>query len=147
MLQNFVYCLIVAKLLLRFYVVILLLFLFLKVKHGRCYTLFYKNSFSQLSVSSFSWSELQMLFRCYIKASQCWGTFYIFYIYYICVDLGLLLSYLCDLFFISIFIFNKVNRMISWIRTYMLFCLFFRICPIILGWERGWGWGMSIIFN
>ena len=45
-----------------------------------------------------------------------------------CLHLALFILHLCDLFFIFIFI--MINR--------LLFCLFFRICPIIFGWKRGW---------
>ena len=55
-----------------------------------------------------------------------------------CLDLGLFMSYLCDIFFISIFIFIMINRIISLIQTHLFFCSFFRMCPIIFGWYRGW---------
>ena len=48
--------------------------------------------------------------------------------------LGLFMSYLCDLFFISTFIFITINRIVSGMQTQLFFCLFFRICPIIFGW-------------
>ena len=34
------------------------------------------------------------------------------------------ISYLCDLYFIFILIFIMVNRIILWIQTHLLFCLF-----------------------
>ena len=57
-----------------------------------------------------------------------------FYLLYMCpcLDQGLFMSYVCDLFFIFIFIFIMINQIILWINTRLLFCLFFRICPIIL---------------
>ena len=46
-------------------------------------------------------------------------------------------AYLCRIyviyFFILIFIFIMINRIVSWIQTYLFFCEFFRICPIIFG--------------
>ena len=66
-------------------------------------------------------------------------------IFTICLDLGLFMLYISDLFFIFIFIFTMVNHIISLIQTYLLFCLFFRICSIIFGWSRGWR--MWIIFK
>ena len=47
--------------------------------------------------------------------------------------------------FIFTFIFNMINRMISWIKTHLLFCLFFRVCTITFGLWRGWK--MWIIFK
>ena len=55
---------------------------------------------------------------------------------YMCqyLDLGLFMSYRCDLFFFFIFIFSMINRIISWIQTHFFFCLLFRICPITFEW-------------
>ena len=50
-----------------------------------------------------------------------------------CLDLGLFMTYPCDYFFIFIFIF-LIFRKISWAQTHLLFYLFFRIYPIIIGW-------------
>ena len=52
-----------------------------------------------------------------------------------CLGLGLFMSYLGDPFFIFIFIFNLINRIISWIQSHLFFYLFFRICPIIFRWR------------
>ena len=41
-------------------------------------------------------------------------------------------------FFIFIFISIMINLIISWIQTYLFLCLFFRICPIISGWQCRW---------
>ena len=49
-----------------------------------------------------------------------------------CLDLGLFMSYLCDLFLIFIFIFIMINRIILWTQAHLFLCLFFRICPIVL---------------
>ena len=47
----------------------------------------------------------------------------------LCLNLGLFMSYLCDLFFIFIIIFIRINHIISWIHLF--FRLFLRICPIL----------------
>ena len=44
-----------------------------------------------------------------------------------CLDLGLFMSYLCDLFNIFIFIFIMINRMISWIERHLFFWIFFSV--------------------
>ena len=68
--------------------------------------------------------ELQMLLSCCL--------IYISIIYLCpCLDLGLFMLYLFDLFFIFIFIFMMINRIIQSIQKHLFFCLFFRICPII----------------
>ena len=45
----------------------------------------------------------------------------------------LFMLYLCVLFFIFIFIVIMINRIISWIQTRLLLCLFYRMCPVIFG--------------
>ena len=52
----------------------------------------------------------------------------------LCLNLSLFMSYLCDLFFIFIIIFIRINHIISWIHLF--FRLFLRICPIIFGCEK-----------
>ena len=47
----------------------------------------------------------------------------------LCLNLSLFMSYLCDLFFIFIIIFIRINHIISWIHLF--FRLFLRICPIL----------------
>ena len=81
------------------------------------YTLFYKQRFFSTQSQCcfiFSWIEFQTLFRfrCY------WVYISILMLRHslnllLCLDLGLLMSYLCDLFFIFIFIFKTINRIIS----------------------------------
>ena len=53
--------------------------------------------------------------------------YFLYYIFFPCLDLGRCISYLCDLFFIFTFIFIIISRIISWIQTYLFFCLYFRI--------------------
>ena len=57
---------------------------------------------------------------------------FLYFLYFCpCLDLGLFISYLCDL----IFIFIMIDRIISWIQAHLFFCLLSRICPIIFGWS------------
>ena len=62
-------------------------------------------------VLTFSWIEFQMLL------GVTWSIFilkHFLHLLYLCpcLDLGLFMSYLCDLFFIFIFIFIKINHII-----------------------------------
>ena len=61
---------------------------------------------------NFSWTELQILLRCCL-------------IHISILDLGLSMSYLCDMFFIFIFFFIMINRIISWIQRNLFFHLIF----------------------
>ena len=65
-------------------------------------------------------------------------TLFIFTIFGPCLDLGGFMLYLCNLFFIFIVILIMINRIIWWLQTHLFFCLFFRVCPIIFGCQRGW---------
>ena len=56
---------------------------------------------------------------------------------YACLDVGLLISCLCDLFFIFIFISIMINHIISWIQKHLFFGFIFKICPI-LSWKITW---------
>ena len=49
-----------------------------------------------------------------------------------CLALGLVISDLCDLFFIFIFMFIITNQMISLKWAQLFFCTFFRICTLFL---------------
>ena len=106
------------------------------------YTLFYKQrlfSTQPQCWSTFSWIELQMSHRCCLIQKHVIILRQFLYSLYLCpcLDLGLFfmvpsfMSCICDIFFIFIFIFITINRIISWIRTHLLFCLFFRICSTI----------------
>ena len=75
---------------------------------------------------TFSLIELQMLFRCCLIHLSIIIQRHFF--------LGLSMSYLCDQFFMFMFIFVIIKRIISWTQTHLFFCLFFRIWPIIFGW-------------
>ena len=93
------------------------------------YTFFYKQRFSSTQPQcclTFSRIELQMLLRCCLIHVRIIIVIHFLYLLYLCpcLDLGLFMSYLCDLFFIFIFIFIKINRIVSWIQTYLFFCLF-----------------------
>ena len=73
-----------------------------------------------------SWIELQILLRCCLLHISVIVQRHFLHLLYLCscLDIGLSMSYLCDLFFIFIFI----------LQTYFFFCLFFRICTRIFGW-------------
>ena len=101
------------------------------------YTLLYNQSLLSTQPEcclTFSWIKLQMLLRCCLIRTCIILLRHFLYLLYLCpsLDLGLCMSYLCGLFFIFISIFIMINRIISWKQTH--FCLFFRICPIILRW-------------
>ena len=102
------------------------------------YTLFFiSNAFFSTQPQcclTFSWIELQMLFRCCLIHISIIILRHFLYLPYLCpcLDLYLFMSYLCNLFFIFIFIFSMINHVILWIQTQLFFSLFFRICPIIL---------------
>ena len=98
---------------------------FLLIRHE--YTLF---STQPQYCLTFSWIVLQMLFRCCLIYISIIIVRHVLYLLYLCpfrrsiYDLGLFMSYMCDVFFIFIFIYIIIiNRII-----YMLFfCLVFRI--------------------
>ena len=100
---------------------------------------FYKQLFfstqPQCSLT-FSWIELQILLNCCLVHKTIIMLRHFLYLLCLCpcLDLSLFRSYLRDPFFIFVSIFIMINRIISWIQTYMFFCLFLRICPIIFGW-------------
>ena len=52
-----------------------------------------------------------------------------------CLELGLFITYLCDLLFIVILIFSMINCMIKRIQTHLFFCLFPWIYPITFAWR------------
>ena len=91
-----------------------------------CTLLFYKQH--SLSTQSqcfltFPWIELQMLLRCCLIC-----------IHLLYLGLRLFMSYLSDLFFIFIFMFIMINRIILWIQTHLFPCL----CPIAFGLSSWW---------
>ena len=75
---------------------------------------FMSNDFLQLSLTAsliFSWIGLQMLLRCCLIQISVIILRHFLYLLYLCpcLDLGLFMSYICDLFFIVIFIFIMIN--------------------------------------
>ena len=88
---------------------------------------------------TFLWNEIQMLLRCsLIHISIIIVRHFLYLLYFCpCLDLSLIMWYLCHLFFILIFIFIMIDRIISWMQTHLIFCLF----SIILWWR------MWIIFQ
>ena len=96
---------------------------------------------------TFSWIKPQMLLRCcLVHISIIIMRHFLYFLYlYPCVDPGLFMSCLCDPFFFLFSIFITINHIKSWIQTHLIFCLFFRVRPIIFGWPGGWR--MWIIFK
>ena len=80
---------------------------------------------------AFSWIEHHMLLRCCLIHKSIIILRHFLYLLSLSsyLDLGLFMSYLCDLFFVFIFIFIMINHIILWIQTFM----FFRVCPYIFG--------------
>ena len=66
---------------------------------------------------TFSWIELRMLLRCcLIQTSIVIMRHFLYLLYWCpCLDLGLFIFYLCDLFFMFTIIIIMINRRISWI--------------------------------
>ena len=76
------------------------------------------NSASKLL--NFSRTKLQMLLRCCLISIFILRHFYIYYIY-LCLDLGLFMCYLCDLYFVFIFVLIMINHIISQKQTHLTF--------------------------
>ena len=78
---------------------------------------FISNAFFYLT---FSLTELQMLLSCRLINISIIIVRHFLYLLYLCpcIDSGQFISYLCDLFFIFIFICIMINRLISWIQTH-----------------------------
>ena len=103
---------------------------------------FYKQRFFSTQPQcclTFSWIELQMSLSCCLIHTGIIILRHFLYLIYLSPYLGqgLFMSYLCDLFLIFIFFFIMINSVISWKNTRLLFCLFFRIRPIIY-WMITW---------
>ena len=104
------------------------------------YTLFYKQRFFSTQPQCclrFSEIELQMLLRWCLIHIAIITLRQILYIVCLCpcLGLGLVMSYLCDLFFISCdLIFIVIYHITSLKQTYLFFLYIFRISPIIFGW-------------
>ena len=86
------------------------------IKHGLdiTYTLF---STQPQCCLTFSWTELRMLLRCcLIQTSIVIMRHFSYLLYWCpCLDLGLCILYLCNLFFMFIIIIIMINLRISWI--------------------------------
>ena len=91
----------------------------------------YKHFFSKQHLFSaqlqcclnFSWIELQMLLSCCLIHIAIIILSHILYLVYLypCLDLGLFMSYLCDLFFIPGLIFISINHISSFKQTSLFF--------------------------
>ena len=76
---------------------------------------------------TFSWIEPQkLLWYCLIHISIILLRHFLYLLYLCpCLDLGLFMSYLCNLFFIFIFTVIMINHIISWIQTTLVLLLIF----------------------
>ena len=102
----------------------------------RIHAFFYKQRFFSTQLQcylTFSWIELQMLLRCCLIYMSIIILRNFLYLLFLCPFLGLGLFMSC-LVLNLIFIFIMINVIISSMQTLLLFCLFFRICPIVFGW-------------
>ena len=110
---------------------------------------FYQRCFSSTQLQcciTFSWMELQVLLRCcLIHVSMVMIKHFLCLLHlHPCLDLGLFMSYLCDLFsFSSSFSLWLIKWSKECWRNYSV-AYFFRICPIIFG--RQCEWRVLIIF-
>ena len=81
-------------------------------------------------------NSVSMLLNFFMNISIIIATHFFYLLYfYPCLDLGLIMSYRCHLFFIFIFIFIMIDRIILWMQTHLFFRLFSRICLLIFGWK------------
>ena len=85
---------------------------------------------------TFSWTELQMLLRCCLIHISIIILRRFIYSLHLCLylHLGLFMPYLRGSIFIFVFIFIMINCVISWVQTCLYFCLFLRICHVIVRW-------------
>ena len=85
---------------------------------------------------TFSWIELKMLLKCCLIHKSIIILRHFLYLLYLCPCLDLWSVWSVFHFH---FHFHMINHIISWKQTHLFFCLFFRICPIIIfGWQYGW---------
>ena len=80
------------------------------------------------------WSELQMLLRCCLIHTTNFMLSHILFLVYLflCLDLGLFMLYLCDLFFIFSLIFSVINHITSFKQTYLFFVHFLEYLLLFL---------------
>ena len=94
-------------------------------------------AFFQLNFSVvwlFLWIELQMLLRsCWIHITIIILGHFLFLVYLRpCIDLGLFLSYLCDLFFIFSLIYFAINHITPFKQTHLFFVHFWECLLLFL---------------
>ena len=73
-----------------------------------------------------------MLFRCFLIHINIIILGHILYLVYLTLDLGLFMSYLCDLFFISSLIFITINHILSLKETQLIFVHFLEYLLLFL---------------
>ena len=102
------------------------------------YTLFYTQRFFSTQPQccwTFWWIELQILLKsCLIHISIIILSHFLYLLYMCpCLDVGLFMSYLCDLCFFFLFIFIMTNRIIWWIQTLVRLLNFWSMY-VFFGW-------------
>ena len=73
-----------------------------------------------------------MLFTCFLIHINIIILGHILYLVYLTLDLGLFMSYLCDLFFISSLIFIPINHILSLKETQLIFVHFLEYLLLFL---------------
>ena len=73
-----------------------------------------------------------MLFRCFLIHINIIILGHILYLVYLTLDLGLFMSYLCDLFFISSLIFIPINYILLLKETQLIFVHFLEYLLLFL---------------
>ena len=83
---------------------------------------------------TFSWIEFQMLLRCCLIHITIIILRHILYLFYLCpcLGLGLLISYLCDLFFIFNLIFITIHHINSLKQKHVAFVQFLKYLLLFL---------------
>ena len=88
------------------------------------------HAFLQATLSS----TIQMLLRCCLIHTTIIMLSHILYLVYLylCIDLGLFMSYLCDLFYIFSLVFIVINHVTSFKQTYLFFVHFLEYLLLLL---------------
>ena len=88
------------------------------------------HAFLQATLSS----TIQMLLRCCLIHTTIIMLSHILYLVYLylCLDLGLFMSYLCDLFYIFSLVFIVINHVTSFKQTYLFFVHFLEYLLLLL---------------
>ena len=83
-----------------------------------------------------SWIGLKILLMCCLLQISIIMLRYILYWVYVCLSVGLFMSYICNLFYFYSLIFIVINHKISLKQTHLFFAQFLEDFPLFLA--RGW---------